>query len=708
MKFGDWKVQRKLSVLVGVGILGLVVFGLLSVGALQRVQVGGPLYRTVVAGKDLTADVLPPPAYLVETYLCVLWLQDEADPAARQALVDRCRSLASDFRARSDYWQKTLPAGELRDKFEASAVPARRFLETMEKEYLPAVLAGNTVRTRALAQGELKRAYQEHRQGIDRVVALASGWSAVTERNAQRSVVSARTSLLLVGLLIVVASMLAAGWIARQITRPLEQGVKLMTELGQGHLGHRLHLGQKDEIGALTHAMDEFAEDLQNIVIGSMKKIAAGDLAIEVRPKDAGDEIAPALAGTIAALQGMNDEIMDLARAAMEGRLDARADTTKVGGDYRNMLEGINGTLDAVLQPIHEAAAVLERVANRDLSARVDGNYLGDHARIKDSLNRAVQNLDDSLQQVLVAVEQVASASSQVGGSSQDLARGASEQAAALEEVSSGLQEMTAVARQSAANAKEARGMAEGTRTGADRGLTSMQRMSEAMEKIKASSDSTAKIVKTIDEIAFQTNLLALNAAVEAARAGDAGKGFAVVAEEVRNLAMRSAEAAKNTANMIEESVHNAERGTTLNGEVLERLREIAAQAGRVSEVMGEIAVSSEQQTEGIDQISSAVEQMNQVTQQNAAGSEESASASEEMSAQAEELRALVSQFRLSAVQVAPVAKRATVAATGTDGRPAPARPGAARKPKLGLVHGGAASPESVIPFDDEGTLQSF
>ena len=242
----------------------------------------------------------------------------------------------------------------------------------------------------------------------------------------------------------------------------------------------------------------------------------------------------------------------------------------------------------------------------------------------------------------------VASAAGQIGQGSQALAQGASEQASSLEEVGASLQEMASMTRQNAGNSQEARGLTETSRTGVQRGLESMQRLSEAMEKIKASSDATARIVKTIDEIAFQTNLLALNAAVEAARAGDAGKGFAVVAEEVRNLAMRSAEAAKSTAELIDESVHNAESGVALNQTVLGQLQEITGQTNQVGEVMGEIATASEQQSSGIEQITSAVEQMNQLTQQNAANSEESASAAEELSGQAEELRGLVAAFRLS------------------------------------------------------------
>jgi methyl-accepting chemotaxis protein len=179
--------------------------------------------------------------------------------------------------------------------------------------------------------------------------------------------------------------------------------------------------------------------------------------------------------------------------------------------------------------------------------------------------------------------------------------------------------------------------------------MESMKRLSESIRQIKTSSDATAKIVKTIDEIAFQTNLLALNAAVEAARAGDAGKGFAVVAEEVRNLAIRSAEAAKNTANRIEESVKNAAGGVAINQEVLKNLDEINAQIRKVSEVMAEIAGASEQQSQGIEQVNTAVEQLNMVVQQVAANAEQSASAAQELWKQADVMQSMIGQFHLSA-----------------------------------------------------------
>jgi methyl-accepting chemotaxis protein len=386
--------------------------------------------------------------------------------------------------------------------------------------------------------------------------------------------------------------------------------------------------------------------------------------------------------------------LKELIESAREGDLDARIRNDGFADTYLTIVDGVNAMLDALSSPIQEATKVLENVAEGDLSARMVGDYRGGHARIKDSLNQATTNLDQSLLMVAGAVNQVAMAAGEIGRGSQSLAQGASEQASSLEEVSSSLQEMNSITQQTAGKAQVARDMSEGARVSAGAGLESMNRLSQAMEQIKASSDSTAKIVKTIDGIAFQTNLLALNAAVEAARAGDAGKGFAVVAEEVRNLAMRSAEAAKNTAQMIEESARKTENGVALNREVLAKLQEINEQTGNVGNVMKGIVEVSQQQGLGIGQITTAVEQVNQVTQQTAASSEESASASEQLSSQAEELRSLVGRFRLS--------EQETREHGGCRQSPTAARTQTVRKPSLQLVKQSPRNPTETNRFNDD------
>jgi methyl-accepting chemotaxis protein len=255
-------------------------------------------------------------------------------------------------------------------------------------------------------------------------------------------------------------------------------------------------------------------------------------------------------------------------------------------------------------------------------------------------LARAISSgIRNTLDQMNETAHQVADASSQVSASSQSLAEGASEQASALEETSSSLEEMSSMTKQNAGNAAQADGLMKQASQVIQMANESMVSLTKSMTEITAASEETSKIIKTIDEIAFQTNLLALNAAVEAARAGEAGAGFAVVADEVRNLAIRAAQAAKNTAGLIEGTVKKIKDGSNLVVKANEAFVGVSTSTSKVGELVGEIAAASQEQSRGIDQINKAVAEMDKVTQRTAATAEESASASEEMNAQAEQMK---------------------------------------------------------------------
>jgi len=258
-------------------------------------------------------------------------------------------------------------------------------------------------------------------------------------------------------------------------------------------------------------------------------------------------------------------------------------------------------------------------------------------------LGRAVSG---AVERVGNCVKQVENAAGQLSSSSSSLSERASEQAASLEETSASLEEMSSMTRQNAENTNKANALAKQARQSAEQGAVDMQAMNTAMQGIKSSGDDTAKIIKTIDDIAFQTNILALNAAVEAARAGEAGMGFAVVANEVRNLAQRSAQAAKETATKIEGSLARTKQGVQLSEQVAQGLQSIVLQIREMDKLMSEIAAATKEQSTGIGQVSQAVGQMDSVTQSNVASAEESASVAAELKAQSLDLQEAVSELQ--------------------------------------------------------------
>jgi methyl-accepting chemotaxis protein len=351
----------------------------------------------------------------------------------------------------------------------------------------------------------------------------------------------------------------------------------------------------------------------------------------------------------IAAINLLVSDANSLAQAAMGGDLGSRADSSRHSGDFRKIVDGFNGTLDAVIAPVKESAAVLDALSHRDLRARVNGAYRGEHARLKESVNETASALQEALRRVTEAVDQVSAASRQIAVSSQAVASGASEQSSAIQESSSRLDAMAAETRRAAGSAASANQLAQAANGSALAGTAAMEQMRGAMERIRASAEGTSQIIRDINDIAFQTNLLALNAAVEAARAGEAGRGFAVVAEEVRSLALRSKEAASKTEERIRQATKEAEGGVAASGQVNQTLQEISQSIGKVVDIVAEIVEGAKAQELGFREVTASIGEMEKVTQQNAASAQESSAVAAELAGQVDELAKVVGSFHLEA-----------------------------------------------------------
>ncbi len=331
---------------------------------------------------------------------------------------------------------------------------------------------------------------------------------------------------------------------------------------------------------------------------------------------------------------------VEFATAVKEGDTSQRLALTR-----SDELGDLSKALDEMADSMSQRAELVEKVAQGDLTVHVK------MSSEKDSLGQALEsmlkNLNQMMAEVSMASERVNAGSTEIAGASQALSQGGSESAASLEEITASVTQMASQSTSNAENARQARELSASAQKYAVEGNERMKEMVQAMTKIKDSSQNISKIIKTIDEIAFQTNLLALNAAVEAARAGQHGKGFAVVAEEVRNLAARSAKAARETAELIEGSADVTGEGSTIAGRTAQELENIVNEVNKVTDLVAEISMVSEEQAQGVRQVNIGLEQIDRVTQQNMAMAEESAASAEELSGQAERLQEMLQRFKL-------------------------------------------------------------
>ncbi|NHC07200.1 methyl-accepting chemotaxis protein [Azonexus fungiphilus] len=340
--------------------------------------------------------------------------------------------------------------------------------------------------------------------------------------------------------------------------------------------------------------------------------------------------------------------VAELIHKASEGNLDARLDADALEGFYKELGEGINSLLGTTASAINEIADLLSRIAAGDLMHTVETEYRGTFGRLKDDANQTVRRLRELVGGIQGSAEMINVAAKEIASGNQDLSSRTEEQASSLEETASSMEELTATVKQNAENARQANELAGNAQRVAEQGGEVVGKVVDTMGSIHQASAKIADIIGVIDGIAFQTNILALNAAVEAARAGEQGRGFAVVATEVRNLAQRSAAAAKEIKGLISDSVGRVETGSKLVNQAGSTMTEIMTSIKRVARIVTDIAEASREQSAGIEQVSLAVSQMDEVTQQNAALVEQAAAAAESLEEQAESMARAVAVFRLA------------------------------------------------------------
>ncbi|HFF3782921.1 TPA: methyl-accepting chemotaxis protein [Stenotrophomonas maltophilia] len=521
-----------------------------------------------------------------------------------------------------------------------------------------------------------------------------------THRNSMLAIIAA------VVLLVVVAATLAVV-ISRAVTGPLGKAVNAIQAVARGDLSVTTQSTGKDEAGrmlaatadmtamlrrfseqtqlmAQMHAGPDISHRIPEDFPGVYGQLASGintvifehlDAivdAIEVLNQYAIGNLAPdarrlpgsrailheSMDAAKASLLAINTQIQQLASAAAAGDFSQRGDAQRFDHDFRVMIEQLNSMMQVADGNLGQLSQLLQSIAAGDLTARMDGQFNGVFARMRDDANTTVAQLTQIVGQIQASASSITLAAGEIASGNSDLSRRTEQQAANLEETAASMEELTSTVRQNAEHARQANQLAIGAHGVASQGGEVVGQVVTTMSAIEASSKKIAEIISVIDGIAFQTNILALNAAVEAARAGEQGRGFAVVASEVRTLAQRSAAAAKEIKGLIDDSVGKVAEGSSLVHQAGSTMGEIVASVQRVTDIMAEISATSQEQSAGIEQVNQTVVQMDETTQQNAALVEEATAAARAMEDQAVQLGEAVARFRLASHGVAAAPAR--------------------------------------------------
>ncbi|CAE6761604.1 methyl-accepting chemotaxis protein [Xanthomonas arboricola] len=532
--------------------------------------------------------------------------------------------------------------------------------------------------------------------------ALSSVSLQALQRQSERHLADARNAMwqAIAGLSLLAVLIATLGWYTlSRLTRNVRRAAAVAANIAQGQLGEHIAAPSRDETGQLLDNMRRMQEQLQrvlaaqsemaqrhdagqisyrmdaetfpgayatmvrdtNALVGThiavkmklaqiMSRYAIGDLSQDMdRLPGEKAVFSDTMDAVKRNLFAMNSEIKLLAQAAANGDFSVRGDTQHFQHDFLAMVQSLNQLMATADGNLGALSSVLRAIAAGDLTTRMHGDFHGVFAQMRDDANATVAQLADIVGRIQQSTDAINDAASEIAAGNQDLSQRTEQQAANLEETASSMEELTSTVRNNAEHARRANQLVVGTAAVASQGGTVVGEVVGTMAGIQAASRKIADIISVIDGIAFQTNILALNAAVEAARAGEQGRGFAVVASEVRTLAQRSAGAAKEIKQLIDDSVSRVEQGNVLVSQAGRTMQDIVHSVHSVTEIMHEISEASQQQSQGIEQVGQTIAQMDQATQQNAALVEEATAAARSMEAQAQQLRDAVSVFQLQA-----------------------------------------------------------